>query len=51
MTVDSIDFIYYIVIYSVQKKKLGLSEGGGLTGDYYTYPNIQSVNSFPTNFQ
>ena len=41
MTVaDSIDFIFYIVIYSVQMKRLAVSEdgglsGGGLTGNYY----------------
>ena len=38
----------YIVIYSVQKKKLAISEGGSLTGDYCMceegfLPNTQAV--------
>ena len=42
---DSIDFIYNVVIYSVQKKKLAVSsEGGGVTGDYYTLGLIKICN-------
>ena len=47
----------YIVIYSVQKKNLAVSEGGGLVGFYCTYSkykfyinSLDYFNNFKTSF-